>query len=148
MFNLDSINKIMGGGMPRVTIEKDILDFTPPGGGSVVKVHNAFNSPMTTTEICKASGCSVPTVLLVMRFMRHYGDATTNGKVSTPTGNSKLLNEYQAKVIPSSNTGVTGVSWVESTKTFHCCFGRKISFYSNNLFDAVCMRKSLELSSI
>lgn len=124
-----------------------------PTLNSVVEVIRVFTEPMTTKQICAASGYSAPVVQLILRLMRYYGDSTIikRGHIkqdNVPTGSTRLLDEHNFKAIPTSNTGVTGVSWVESTKTFHCCFGRKISITTNNLFDAVCMRKSLELSSI
>lgn len=147
MLNIKVINKMMNsdtGLIARTTIVNDIIDCKPPGGASVVKVHNAFNGAMTTSQIVQASGASLPTVLLVLKFMRNYGDVITAQGIHTLTGSTKLFDEYKGKV-SKSNTGVTGVSWVASTQTFHCCFGRGVNFYANNLLDAVCKRKSLEL---
>lgn len=143
-FDFDMINKIKGE-TGRVKISSDILDCKPPGGNSVIDVFRVFDKPMTTKEIALATGLSGPTVTLVLKFMRHYGDVESKKFVNTPTGTTKLLVEYGPKARPKSNTGVTGVTFVARTKTFHCCYGRKISIYYNNLLDAVCKRKSLEL---
>lgn len=149
ILNLNVINILMGR-VESTKIKKitdAILDCKPPGGFSVVEVHKALTKPMTNPELSKASGLSTPTVSLVIKFMRHYGDVTTSKRVNTPTGNTKLFDEYKLKVRPSSNTGVTGVTFVAANKTYHVCYGRKISLCFNNLFDAVCKRKSLELAA-
>lgn len=129
----------------RTKIANDILDCKPPGGSSVVDVWNVFTGPMTNVELSKASGLSGPTVSLVMKFMCNYGDAVKDKRINVPTGTTKLFDEYKLLVRPKSNVGVTGVSFIARTQNYHICYGRKRNVYSNNLFDAVCKRKSLEL---
>ena len=152
MLNLESIKKMLS--MPELGERKavlDVLDAVPPGGKSVVLISKCLTVPMSNKQIMKATGLSLPTVTLVIRFMRHYGDVTTSGgahtvtgTIHTPTGSNHLFEEYKSKVRPTSNMGVTGVSFIKSTNNFHCCYGRNISLYANNFLDAVCIRKSLE----
>lgn len=123
-----------------------------PTLNSVVEVIRVFTEPMTTKQICAASGYSAPVVQLILRLMRYYGDSTIikRGHIkqdNVPTGSTRLLDEHDFKAIATSNTGVKGVSFVSTTKVYHVCYGRKISLYFNNLFDAVCKRKSLELAA-
>lgn len=121
-----------------------------PTLNSVVEVVRVFTEPMTTKQLCAASGYSAPVVQLILRLMRYYGDSTIIKRNhikwdNVPTGSTRLLDEHNFKATPKSNTGVTGVTFVERTKVFHVCYGRNISIYANNLLDAVCARKSLEL---
>lgn len=146
MLNAKIITKMMGD-YSRVAISSEIIDCKPPSKNSVDKVSEVFNAPMSTKSISDLAGLSIPTVLLVMKFMRHYGDAITSKGVNTPTGNYNLLGNAKLKPIQTSNTGVTGVSFVASTKTFHANYKGRLNIAFNNLLDAACKRKSLELSN-
>lgn len=148
MLNAKTIS-IMMGTEERSLIDSDIIDCKAPSKNSVIKVLDVFNRPMSTKAISDLTGLSLPTVLLVLKFMRSHGDVTTSKGVdipiNTPTGSNHLLDNSDLNFIQSSNTGLKGVSFVARTKSFHMCHGRNVSLTFNNLLDASCARKSLEL---
>lgn len=137
----------MGKPVEKVLLTNDDCELgKPPGGNSVAKVAAIFTSPMTSRQIQALAPCSQSVACVVVKFMRKAGDLTTDGIIHTPTGSTNLLKEYLARP-HRSNTGVTGVSFNAKTKVFTCSFGRGYITTFKTLFDAVCQRKSLELSS-
>lgn len=117
----------------------------PAGPKATIKINKAFTRPMTTKELSIASGYCIPVVSVVTRFMRHYGDLITVNSVHTLTGTDIYLNQAKSKK-PRSNTGVVGVSFNKKTKCFVCSHSRGVAYTFKTLLDAVCKRRSLELS--
>ena len=143
--NYDTFMKMSNA--PKIKTVDAVEQIKLPGLKAVTKVTNVFNGPMTAKDIEIQTGLSQSTTHLIIRFLRTYGDLTTNGLIHTPTSDSKLLKLLQAKP-HRSNTGVTGVSFNTKTKVFTCSFQRGYTPTFKTLLDAVCHRRSLELGVI
>lgn len=144
------INRLLQSFVNTKKVNKKVIDDTDlsakkPSFKVIEKITKALNQPGTNNQITMITGLSYSIVSVAVRFMRHHGDIVTDGSVHTSTGSNNLLDELKVNHV-RSNTGVTGVSFNKRTNVFSCSYGRGVFLTFNNLLDAVCKRKSLELS--
>ena len=133
----------------------------PPGDTTVQKIIKALikDIALTVSELVIATGVSTPTVYRALKFMGIDGlvvsqqTSTSGGRAParynlTGVDVSGILSEVVVNPRPmqSNNTsGITGVHFNIAAQKWIVTYGRGKNYRFDNLLDAACKRKSLEL---
>ena len=134
----------------------------PPGDTTVQKIIKALikDIALTVSELVIATGVSQPTVYRALGFMDRdelvvsQPTSSSGGRAParynlTGVDVSGILSEVIVRPRPmqSNNTsGITGVHFNIAAQKWITTYGRGKNYRFDNLLDAVCKRKSLEVN--
>ena len=78
----------------------------------------------------------------------HKNGLPNDNRISNLRAADKKLNSNNQKKHKRNTSGITGVSWHKQSNNWQSQYyvnGKRISYYNKDLFEVICIRKSLEL---
>lgn len=146
-----------------VNEETKPVNFNQPSKLTIAKVMDVLDgsTAICAEDIVNISGVSQSAVYRSIKVMkenknievvfvpRKGGRGTEYFRLTgADIGNTpeKLITKQFNRMQPNNKSGISGVHYNKEKRKWVCTFGRGVSLYFNNLFDAVCKRKSLELT--